>query len=135
MGFAARWRLGRGRAAAARQFATDSIAAKPVKPCDGGVFGAFCLLLKTEQSAPGPGWRRPKKRLTQQRQAHGSHAARRMPAAAFSVCRRGFRRASRHAFRRDGLCRRMPCGGRAWGRARGRGRARFAGQKPFAARR
>ena len=28
-----------------RFFAPDLIAAKPVKPCDGGVFGAFYLLL------------------------------------------------------------------------------------------
>ena len=32
-------------------FATTSIAAKPVKPCDRGVFGAFYLLLKKEQTA------------------------------------------------------------------------------------
>ena len=31
-------------------FATGLIAAKPVKPCDGGVFGAFYLLLKKERN-------------------------------------------------------------------------------------
>ena len=31
-------------------FAIDLVAARPVKPCDGGVFGAFYLLLKTEHS-------------------------------------------------------------------------------------
>ena len=35
-------------------FATDSIAAKPVKPCDGGVFRAFYLLLKKERRARNP---------------------------------------------------------------------------------
>ena len=35
-------------------FAIGLIAAKPVKPCDGGVFGALNLLLKKEQSAPAP---------------------------------------------------------------------------------
>ena len=48
-----------GFAAAARPFArrkpsfsaTTSIATKPVKPCDGGVFGALNLLLKREQVA------------------------------------------------------------------------------------
>ena len=34
-------------------FATGLIAAKPVKPCDGGVFGAFYLLLKKERLATG----------------------------------------------------------------------------------
>ena len=34
-------------------FATGLIAAKPVKPCGRGVFGALDLLLKPEQSAPG----------------------------------------------------------------------------------
>ena len=32
-------------------FALDLIAAKPVKPCDGGVFGAFYLLSKAGQNA------------------------------------------------------------------------------------
>ena len=31
-------------------FATSLIAAKPVKPCDGGVFGALNLLLKKESN-------------------------------------------------------------------------------------
>ena len=31
-------------------FAIDSIAAKPVKPCDGGVFGALNLLLFQERA-------------------------------------------------------------------------------------
>ena len=35
-------------------FAMDLIAAKPVKPCDGGVFGGFDLLLKKEQKALVP---------------------------------------------------------------------------------
>ena len=35
-------------------FAIDSVAPRPVKPCDGGVFGALDLLLKTECKAPGP---------------------------------------------------------------------------------
>ena len=34
-------------------FAPCLIAAKPVKPCDGGVFGAFYLLLKTERNTLG----------------------------------------------------------------------------------
>ena len=34
-------------------FATSLIAAKPVKPCDGGVFGAFYLLLIREQASGG----------------------------------------------------------------------------------
>ena len=34
-------------------FATGLIAAKPQKPCDGGVFGAFYLLLKKERLATG----------------------------------------------------------------------------------
>ena len=34
-------------------FATGLIAAKPVKPCDGGVFGAFYLLLKKERLVTG----------------------------------------------------------------------------------
>ena len=34
-------------------FATGLIAAKPVKPCGRGIFGALDLLLKPEQSAPG----------------------------------------------------------------------------------
>ena len=46
-------------AAAARPesmvFAMGLIAAKPVKPCDGDVFGAFYLLSKKEQDAPGAG--------------------------------------------------------------------------------
>ena len=33
-------------------FATALIAAKPVKPCDGGVFGALNLLLKKERNTP-----------------------------------------------------------------------------------
>ena len=33
-------------------FATGLIAAKPVKPCDGAVFGAFYLLLKKERNTP-----------------------------------------------------------------------------------
>ena len=36
------------------RFATDSIAAKPVKPCDGGVFRAFYLLLKKQRRARNP---------------------------------------------------------------------------------
>ena len=36
-------------------FAIALIAAKPVKPCDGGVFGGLNLLLKKEQHAPGQG--------------------------------------------------------------------------------
>ena len=32
-------------------FAPDLVAAKPVKPCDGGVFGALDLLLKMKQNA------------------------------------------------------------------------------------
>ena len=34
-------------------FAPDLIAAKPVKPCDGGVFGALNSLLKKEQNRAG----------------------------------------------------------------------------------
>ena len=34
-------------------FAMGLIAAKPVKPCDGGVFGPLNLLLKKERRAPG----------------------------------------------------------------------------------
>ena len=34
-------------------FAMGLIAAKPVKPCDGGVFGPLNLLLKKERKAPG----------------------------------------------------------------------------------
>ena len=37
---------------AAARFAMGLIAARPVKPCDGGVFGALNLLLKTKRSAP-----------------------------------------------------------------------------------
>ena len=36
-------------------FASVLIAAKPVKPCDGGVFGALDLLLKTERNVAGAG--------------------------------------------------------------------------------
>ena len=36
-----------------RLFATDSIAAKPVKPCDRGVSGVLNWRLKTEQNTPG----------------------------------------------------------------------------------
>ena len=36
-------------------FAPALIAAKPEKPCDGGVFGAFYLLLKSERNTCGPG--------------------------------------------------------------------------------
>ena len=36
-------------------FATDLIAAKPVKPCDRAVFRAFYLLLKKERNMPSDG--------------------------------------------------------------------------------
>ena len=36
-------------------FATDLIAAKPVKPCDRAVFGAFYSLLKKERNMPSDG--------------------------------------------------------------------------------
>ena len=43
------------RPANQRFFATALIAAKPVKPCDGGVFEAFYLLSKKECNAAGRG--------------------------------------------------------------------------------
>ena len=40
-----------------RRFATSLIAAKPLKPCDGGVFGALNLLLISERARSGKaGW-------------------------------------------------------------------------------
>ena len=60
-GFEAGCEAGFRKAARALQvivrFATDLIAAKPVKPCDGGVFGALNLLSEKEQGAPGEGGR------------------------------------------------------------------------------
>ena len=40
-------------------FALNLIAAKPVKPCDGGVFGALDLLSEKEQNTPGSARAKP----------------------------------------------------------------------------
>ena len=54
LGFAAQLLKGRTPCGAQRAFhAPVLIAAKPVKPCDGAVFGALNLLLKMKQNAPG----------------------------------------------------------------------------------
>ena len=47
----------RRRAGSDSGSAPNLIAAKPVKPCDGGVLGAFYLLLKKERNAPATGCR------------------------------------------------------------------------------
>ena len=71
-------------------FAPDSIATKPVKPCDGAVFGALNLLPKKEQKAPHqPLGRRARRHSTAPAHKH-------WPAynSAPAVCHSGSRAAS-----------------------------------------
>ena len=75
-------------------FAPGLIAAKPEKPCDGGVFGAFYLLLKKEQCACNP---KAQKRRSACRLAFTARPSRFAfcdSAFAVSLLRFGFRRSA-----------------------------------------